>query len=188
MGISDDIKKLGEDIVADYDVRVKWVGALVSDTRQMLKEIQADNKALFDSVHKLLTGFRAEHEEMAGKLRADLAKGEKDRLAAFKPMMAEIKKFVANMVEGTARLMEQIRKEQGERNKAVAELLEKFAKDHDAMADELRKSLAKGEEDRLKNFKPMMAGIQKYVADVVKETKRLMDAIRARQDLSLIHI
>jgi len=82
----------------------------------------------------------------------------------------------------TAKLMEQIRKEQGERNKAVADLLEKFAKDHEVMAAELKQSLAKGETDRLEDFKEMMKGIQKYVADVVKETKRLMDEIRARQD------
>lgn len=182
MGIADDIKNLGEDIVASYDMRVKWVGDLVSETHKMLKEFQASNRELFDNVHKMLTAFQVEHKEMAANLRASLEKGETERLKAFKPMMAEIKKFVSDMVAGTAKLMEQIRKEQGERNKAVADLLVKFAKDHEAMADELRKSLAKGEEDRLKDFKPMMAGIQKYVADVVEETKRLMDTIRARQD------
>jgi len=164
MGISNDMKKLGEDIVADYDVRVKAIGVLVKDT------------------HKMLNGFQAEHKEMATNLRGELAKGEEQRLKDFKATMAEIKKFVADMVEVTAKLMEQIRKEQGERNKAVADLLEKFAKDHEVMAAELRQSLAKGETDRLEDFKEMMKGIQKYVADVVKETKRLMDEIRARQD------
>ena len=164
MGIAVDIKNLGEDIVASYDGRVKAIGTLVKDTRNMLK------------------GFRTEHKEMSEELRADLAKGEKDRLAGFKVMIAEIKKFVANMVEETAKLMRQIQKEQKGRNKAVADLLEKFAKDHEAMATELKKSLAEGEEVRLEDFKKMMNGIQKYVKDVIKETKQLMDAIRARQD------
>jgi len=164
MGTANDIKKLGEDIVADYDVRVKAIGVLVKDT------------------HKMLKGFQAEHKEMATNLRGELAKGEEKRLKDFRATMAEIKKFVADMVEVTAKLMEQIRKEQGERNKAVADLLEKFAKDHEVMAAELKQSLAKGETDRLEDFKEMMKGIQKYVADVVKETKRLMDEIRARQD------
>jgi uncharacterized protein YukE len=164
MAISNDMKKLGEDIVAANDVRVKAIGVLVKDT------------------HKMLKGFQAEHKEMATNLRGELAKGEENRLKDFKATMAEIKKFVADMVEVTAKLMEQIRKEQGERNKAVADLLEKFAKDHEVMAAELKQSLAKGETDRLEDFKEMMKGIQKYVADVVKETKRLMDEIRARQD------
>jgi len=164
MGISDDIKKLGEDIVADYDVRVKAIGELVEDTHKMLKD------------------FRAEHKNMTDKLKTDLAKGEEERLKDFKAMMNGIKKFVSDMVAGTAELMKQIQKEQTDRNKEVADLLVKFAKDHQAMEAELKQSLAKGETDRLEDFKEMMKGIQKYVADVVKETKRLMDAIRARQD------
>jgi len=165
MGIADDIKTLGEDIVASYDTRVKAIGVLAKDTHQMLK------------------GFQAEHKEMSGKLKEDLAKGEKDRFASFKAMMAEIKKFVSDIVvDGTAKLMKQIQKEQKDRNEAVADLLEKFNKDHEAMAAELRKSLAKGETDRLEDFKEMMKSIQKYVADVVKETKRLIKEIQARQD------
>ena len=165
MGIASDIKTLGEDIVASYDGRIKAIGTLVKDTHQMLK------------------GFDAEHKEMAEKLRADLEKGEKDRLAGFKAMITEIKKFVSDIVvDGTAKLMKQIQKEQKERNDAVAALLEKFAKDHAAMARELEKSLKEGETTRLEDFKKMMAGIQKYVKDVVNETKRLIKAIQARQD------
>jgi len=165
MGIASDIKTLGEDIVASYDGRIKAIGTLVKDTHQMLK------------------GFQAEHKEMSGKLKDDLAKGEKDRLAGFKVMMAEIQKFVSDIVvDGTAKLMKQIQKEQKDRNEAVADLLEKFAKDHVAMAAELKKSLAQGEKDRLGDFKKMMNGVQKYVADVIKETDRLIKEIQARQD------
>ncbi len=164
MGIAVDIRNLGEDIVASYDMRVKTIGQLVKDTHNMLK------------------GFQVEHKEMAGNLKADLAKGEEDRLKGFKSMMGDVKKFVEDMVEGTAKLMKGIQKEQKDRDKGVAELLKKFANDHEAMADELKKSLARGETDRLEDFKKMMASIQKYVANVVKETKRLIKEIQARQD------
>ena len=164
MGIADEMKRLGEDIVVSHDLRVEAIGGLVKDTHKMLKE------------------FQAEHKEMAANLRASLEKGETERLRDFKSMMDGVEKFVAAMVEGTAKLMQEIRKEQGDRNKGVADLLEKFAKDHKDMADELKKSLAKGETDRLEGFKSMMAGIQKYVADVVKETEKLIKEIQARQD------
>jgi len=164
MGIATDMKNLGEEIIASYDMRVKAVGELVKDTHQMLK------------------GFRTEHKEMSAALKADLAKGEDDRLKDFKAMMSNVKKFVADMIEGSAKLMKEIQKEQKDRNKAVADLLAQFAKDHEAMAAELQKSLAKGETDRLEDFKAMMNGIQKYVADVVKETERLIKEIQARQD------
>lgn len=164
MGIATDIKVLGEDIVASYDTRVKAIGRLVKDTHQMLK------------------GFHTEHKEMADNLRGVLAKGETDRLVAFKAMWTEIKKFVQDMVNETAKLMKGIQKEGKERANGVADLLENFTKDHAAMADELEKSLAKGETDRLADFKKMMNGTQKYVKDVVNETKKLIDVIRARQD------
>ncbi len=145
MGIASDIKTLGEDIVASYDSRVKAIGTLVKDTHQMLK------------------GFDAEHKEMSEKLRADLAKGEEDRLKDFKALMGEIKKFVGGIVKETAAL------------------LKKLQEEYQVMADELKDSLAKGETERLKEFKALKAEIEKYVDDVVKTTKRLMDEIRKRQ-------
>ncbi|MDI6761724.1 MAG: hypothetical protein QME83_01710, partial [Thermodesulfobacteriota bacterium] len=86
MEMATDIKNLGEDIVASYDMRVKWVGDLVSETHKMLKEFQASNQELFDNVHKMLAGFQSEHKEMATNLRASLEKGETERLKAFKSM------------------------------------------------------------------------------------------------------
>ena len=152
MRIAEDIKTLGEDIVASYDGRIKAIGTLVRDTHQMLK------------------GFDAEHKQMSEKLRADLSKGDEDRLKNFKALMGEIKKFVGGVVKETASLLKKLREE------------------HNVMADELKHSLAKGETERLKEFKALKAEIEKYVDDVVKyvddvvkTSKRLMDEIRKRQ-------
>jgi len=145
MGIASDIKTLGEDIVASYDMRVKAIGTLVRDTHQMLK------------------GFDAEHKEVSDKLRADLTKGEADRLKDFKALMSEIKKFVDGVVKETAAL------------------LKKLQEEHKDMADELENSLAKGETERLRDFKALKSEIEKYVDDVIKTTKKLMDEIQKRQ-------
>jgi len=178
MGISDDMKKLREDIVSANDVRVKAIGVLVKDT------------------HKMLKGFQAEHKKMATDLRGELAKGEEKRLNDFKAMMANIQKFVSDL------------------DKEVSAMIERFQKEHKAMADELRENLEKGEVDRLKTFNDMMGNIQQdinqietyvanklkefsdahagmseelkkmlaeYVADMVKATKQLMGDIQKRQ-------
>ncbi len=79
MGIAEDIKTLGEDIVASYDSRVKAIGTLVKDTHQMLK------------------GFDAEHKEMSDNLKDNLEKGEADRLKAFKDMMGDINKGIKDI-------------------------------------------------------------------------------------------
>jgi len=251
MSISEDIKNLGEEMVAAYDLRIKAVGQIVSDTHKMLDEFRADNQELFDNVHKMLFGFQADHKEMSAQLRASLSKGEEDRIGAFKDMMGDIENYVAELskntaefmkeiqnqhsirtqgvtdllnvfsadhqtmavnlradlskgekdrikdfqtmitnvkssvkkiIQATAKLMAEIQKDQKGRNKGVADLLKTFANEHKVMADELNKSLAKGETDRLGEFQKMMVDIQKYVEDVVNITKKLMDEIRARQD------
>jgi len=179
MGIAEDIKNLGEDIVTSYDMRVKAIGVLVKDTHNMLK------------------GFQTEHKEMSDKLKADLAKGEENRLKNFKAMMAEIQKFVSDIAE------------------EVSAMIKRFQEEHKAMANEQRKNLEKGEGDRLKAFNSMMAKIQKgikeietyvknklkefsdahadmseelkkalakYVDDMVKATKKLMGDIQKRQE------
>jgi len=140
MSIAADLKVLGEDIVASYDTRVKAIGVLVKDTRNMVKE------------------FHGEHKEMSAKLKADLAKGEKDRLGDFSAMMAKIQDFVSDVA------------------KEVSTMIKKFQTEHKAMSAELSEDLAKGEGDRAKAFKAMMANIQKeikavetYVAGKLKE-------------------
>jgi hypothetical protein len=152
MGIAGDIEKLGEDIVSSYDSRIKAIGTLVRDTHQMLK------------------GFDAEHKEMSEKLSAELAKGEEDR------------------IKEAAALLKKIQEEHKAMADEIKDTLERFDAEHKEMSEKLSADLAKGETERLKGeterlkeFKSLKAEIEKYVDDVVKTTKRLMDEIRKRQ-------
>lgn len=192
MGMSDDMKKLAEDIASANDVRVKAIGVLVKDT------------------HKILKGFQAEHREMATNLRGELAKGEEKRLKGedqrlkdFRVMMANIQKFVSDL------------------DKEVSAMIERFQKEHKTMTDELNENLEKGEADRLKTFNDMMGNIHQdinqietyvanklkefsgahadmseelkkmlaeYVADMVKATNNLMGDIQKRQKVRTAEI
>jgi len=149
MGIADDMKNLGEDIIGSYALRVKAIGELVKDTNKMLK------------------GFQKEHKGMAADLRKGLKQGETDRLNTFKSMMAEIQKgvkeiepyvknklkefsdahadmseelkkelakYVDDMVNTTKKLMGDIQARQKERNAEVADLLEAFNTEREKMA------------------------------------------------------
>ena len=127
MGIADDVKNLGDDIVVSYNARVKAIGAIVNDTRKTLK------------------GFHAEHQEMSAQQAKDLSGGETDRLKTFKGMMGDIRKDI-NDIETY-----------------VKNKLQEFSEAHAEMSVELKKELAK------------------YVDDMVKATKKLMDEIQARQ-------
>jgi hypothetical protein len=169
MGLADDIKKLSEDIIASYDLRVKGIRELTKDT------------------HNTLKGFQDEHKKMATDLRNNLEKGEADRLKDFKSMMGDakkfvgdVKKFVSDMVEETGSLMNQIRAEQKNRNKAVSDLLEKFAKDHEVMTKSLISEIKARQDERnkevlnlLQEFKTeregMAANWQALTATMVKK-------------------
>ena len=160
MGIAEDIKKLGEDIVGSYDSRVKAIGTLVKDTHQMLKGFDTEHKEMSEKQAEALANFvngltkdvgammkaiAKAHKEMADKLEADLAKGEEDRIKDFKPMMAGIQKEIKEI------------------ETYVAKKLKEFHGAHADMSEELKKELAK------------------YVDDMVKATKKLMADIQARQ-------
>lgn len=146
MGIAGDIKTLGEDIVASYDSRVKAIGTLVKDTHQMLK------------------GFDAEHKEMSDKLRADLAKGEEDRIKDFKPMMAGIQKEIKEI------------------ETYVAKKLKEFHGAHADMSEELKKELAKYVDDMEKATKKLMSDIQARQKERNTEVADLLEAYNAERE------
>ncbi len=74
MRTSEDTKKLGEDIISSYKLRIKAVGEIVSAT------------------HNMLTDFQKDHKTMSDKLGKNLERGEKDRLKESHTIMAGITK------------------------------------------------------------------------------------------------
>jgi len=150
MGIADDTKKLTEDILASYDLRVKEVRKLEKDTQSMLKE------------------FQGEQKDMAAELKKTFKQAEVDRLKA-----------EADRIKAFASMKSEILAEQANRNKAVTDLLGKFAKDHEDMAAELRKTLEQGEADRMKAFGNMKSEILAEQAKRNKEVAGLLQEFSA---------
>jgi len=146
MGIANDMKKLGEDIVASYDVRIKTIGQLVKDTQ------------------KMLNGFQAEHKEMADELKTDLAKGEEERLKAFKTMMAEIQKRIKEI------------------ETYVKNKLKEFSDAHADMSEELKKELAKYVDDMVNATNKLMGDIQARQKERNGEVADLLKAFKAERE------
>ncbi len=161
MGIASDMERLGEDIVASYNTRVKAIGTLVKDTHQTLKGFRAEREEMSANQAKTLSNFVAdlsknvgsmiknlqnEHKAMAEELRASLDKGEADRLKDFKTMMAGIQKEI-NGIETY-----------------VKNKLKEFSDAHADMSEELKKELAK------------------YVGDIVSTTKELLDGFKTERE------
>ena len=171
MAIATDLKNLGEEIVASYDMRIKAVGGLVKDTHQMLK------------------GFHTEHKEMSAALRAELAKGEQSRLKDFKAMMSDIEKSLADATKNVASMIKGFQKD----HKAMAGELEagleqgetQRLKDFQKMMSDIQKDIKEIETfvaRKLKEFdaahadmsEDLKKDLAKYVEGIVKETGQLM--------------
>jgi len=155
MGISDDIKKLGEDIVVSYDSRVKAIGELVSD------------------VHKTLEGFTIDRKKMGEEQAKNLGDFVKGLSKSVEDMLKRFQKDHKQVSDDQAKSLADFVKDL---TKNVGDTMTRIQKAHKEMADNLKESLEKGETDRLKDFKDMMGYITKgikeienYVANKLKE-------------------
>lgn len=108
----------------------------------------------------LLKRFDKEHKGMAVELKRELAQGEDERLKAFKALLSDIQK------------------RQKEREAEVEKMLKTFQKEHKEMADALEKMLAASENERLKEFKPMLAGIQKRIKEIGTEVANYLAEVK----------
>jgi hypothetical protein len=159
MGLADDMKKLNEEILASYKTRAE-------EYQQRLK----DNETLVSEVQETLDGFRKSHLEMAANLnanaatlRADLSKGEEERLNAFRNLMGGIGESISS-----------IQSEVKDIQQSTANLLDTFSTSRSEMANELNKRFEQARTDRkkqnqdrhdqnlgrLKDFDAMMKNIQ----------------------------
>jgi hypothetical protein len=179
MGIADDVKRLGEDIVASYNVRVKAIRTIVKDTRNTLKGFHAEHKEmsakqakdlagfvadLTKNVGDMIKGIQTEHKDMAAALKASLGKGETDRLKTFKGMMGDIRKEI-NDIETY-----------------VKNKLREFSDAHADMSAELKKELAKYADDMVKATKKLMGDIQARQKERNTEVADLLEAYNAERE------
>ncbi|MDP3013129.1 MAG: hypothetical protein Q8M92_02720, partial [Candidatus Subteraquimicrobiales bacterium] len=112
---------------------------------------------LVKQANELLKSFHAEQEELASKLRDNLAKGECLRKKDFDLMM------------------ESIRAQRKKRENEAAGVLERFQREEEEMIAELRKIITSGERTRLEEFKTMKESIlarQKEREERVREVLR----------------
>ena len=89
MGVAEDTKKLAEDILVSYDLRVKEIRKLEKDTQSMLKE------------------FQGEQKKMAAELRKTLEQGEDDRIKASGSLKNEIQAEQKNRNKAVADLLKE---------------------------------------------------------------------------------
>lgn len=168
MGIADSMKKITEDIIASYDVRVKTVGDLVADTQKTIKGFESDRKkmgeeqaknlgdyvnSLSKSVEDMLKEFQKEHKKMSDDQAKSLADFVKNLT---KDVVSMLKGFQKEHSEMSKELKDKLTKEVKDIETYVKNKLKEFSEAHANMSEKLKKDL------------------DKYVAGIVSETKKLL--------------
>jgi len=189
MGLADDMKRMGEEMITSYKQRMH------------------ENEVLVEEVQNTLEGFRKDHQEMAHNLRDHLNGGESTRYEEFNEMMTGIRKevldiknfshtllqgfkeahnFMSNSLkerfnenekfrhEEFNEMMNQINQEVQEIKTSTHAFLQEFTDGHNSMANTLKEKLNEDEKFRLEEFNEMMAGIFNVVRDIKTSTHSLL--------------
>jgi len=149
MGIATEMRKLSEDIIASYDMRVKAVGDLVKDT------------------HRTLSGFAGDRRRMSAQQAKDLAdftnglsKNVRSLLKKAQDLLNEFHKDNRQMGKEVAKSLSDF---VNELTRDVGSMLSSFEKEHAQMSKELKNRLAKEIEN-----------IQRQVESILGEADKLM--------------
>jgi len=164
-------------IIDSYEMRVKTVSALMSQTIKVLKNSQQQQEKMAEELRNILAkteylrkkDFDGIMEEMWGQRR----KREKEihhTLEIFmieeKEMIDELRKLVNSeelvRIEDFIVLKERILNHQRERERKVSKALKSFHLEQEELSAALKKLLIKGERVRIKHFKNMVKGLQAH--------------------------
>lgn len=136
-----DHHNVSQEIIDLYDRIVDRVASLREETKRTVEE------------------FKEEQNELGGKLKEQLAKGESLRKKDFDL-------FIKDIIE-----------KRKQRGKDVAGMIEQFQTEEEEMAKGLRQLLDKGEELRIKDFKGLLAKIRARQEERKPEVEELTKAV-----------
>ena len=127
--IAEDMKKLTENIIVANDVRVKALGALVSDTHRTLDGFSKDRRKMAaqqtrDLAH-FMDGLSRNVQGLLKSAQGMVQRFRKDNVQMSKEQAKSLAAFVNNLVAG------------------VGSMLDGFQKDHAHISGELRDKLAR---------------------------------------------
>lgn len=196
MGITEDMKKVAQEIASSYQSKISEVGMIVDNTYQLLEE------------------FKLRRDNMSNQLKETLAKEESLRKKDFDNMMDDIlsrqdgrekqvkellktffeeQREVAEIVEKSLRegekvkiddfkkMLQDIQVRQRAREEEVKMALRGFQDEYKEMAESLRTLLNKGEDLRIKDFKEMVKNIRSRQITRAKEVRRRLDEFREKR-------
>jgi len=200
MSITDDMKKVAEEIVSSYQSRISAVATIMDNTYQLLEDFKARRNQMSDQLKETLAREeslrRKDFDNMMRDLLAHQEEREgqvKDLLRTFFEEQREIADLIRkNLTEGEKvrindfkKMLQDIQARQRAREQEVATTLREFQGEYKEMTESLRSLLDKGEAIRIKDFKEMLRDIRTRQAERREDVKKRLDEHRSeRQDMA----
>lgn len=147
MGIATDMTKLGEEIIASYDMRVKAIGEIVEDTHKTLEGFKRDRKKMAAQQVKDLAdftnGLSKDVHRLLKSARDRVQQFHKDNIQMSEEQAKNLANFVNNLVAD------------------VGSMLIGFQKSHKHMSKELKAKLGR-------EIKDIEAEVERILGDADK--------------------
>jgi predicted DNA-binding protein YlxM (UPF0122 family) len=153
LGFADEIKKLGENIAASYDVRIGAVKDIFKNTHSTLKNFHTEHmhmseeqkaalasfrKNLMDETRKMLDAFAKEHKGTTTALKEDLSKFHQKLQRETHTMINNFKTNFQEMAEELRKMLSGYYK--GEIKKPVKDMLGVFHNEMQKLSNEFHQA------------------------------------------------
>jgi uncharacterized protein YoxC len=141
----------------DEKTRMKEFDAMMNNINNDLKSINNEVLGIFKSTNDMLEKFEKEHQEMSAELRAELSKNLSERVTYTKSLLLEFQKRLSEIGNENQELAKKMRKE---------------------LANS-QKQIAKGEVERLNEYKAVMNGIHAAIKGIRKDVNDIQKSTSA---------
>lgn len=149
MKVAEDMKKLTENIIISNDVRLKAVGALVSDTHRTLEGFSKDRKKMAAQqtrdLANFMNGLLRDVQSLLKSARGMVQQFRKDNKQMSKDQAQNLAAFVNNLVT------------------SVGSMLDGFQKNHKHVSQELRNKLVREISDIQKDVERVLTDADEFV-------------------------
>ena len=175
MGITEDMKKIAEEIVFSYQSKISEVAIIVDNTSQILEDFKNQRNEMSNQLKETLAKEESLRKKDFDAIMGDIfahqderGKQVKNLLKTFFDEQKEVAEAIRKNLTGEEKIriddfrkrLRDIQAKQKARESEVNTALRQFQTGYKQMAELLRSLLDKGEAIRIKDFKEMVKNIR----------------------------
>jgi len=200
MGITEEMRRVAEEIVSSYQSRISTVAMIIDNTHQLLEDFKNKRNEMsnhlketlarqgslrkkdFDNMMKDILSHQDEREKEVKELLKTFFEEQKEIAQVIKRNLADGEKVKISDFKNS---LKDIQARQKIRENEVSVMLKEFQTEYKEMAESLRSLLDKREAIRIKDFKGMLKNIRSRQIEREREVRTRLDEFRKeRQDMA----